>query len=128
MTLDSMFPAFLHWQGPRELRVHDRGAEVACLLMERLRQLGEARSARVVVVAHPQEPQSATADVHMKDRVLACARDSGLRILDLFPVFDALSSEQRSRLFDRHLTVEGYRLIATEVAAALAGNTDSRRR
>jgi hypothetical protein len=121
MTLDVLFPSWLHWQGPRELRVHERGVEVACLLMERLRALGEARQARVVVMAHPQEPTSSAADAEIKDRVLACARERGLPALDLFPVIDSLPLPRREQIFDRHFTVEGYRLVATELARFLAG-------
>jgi hypothetical protein len=122
MTFDSLFPAFLHWQGPRELRVHDRGGEVACLLMERLRSLGNARNARIVVVAHPQEPTTAPADEATKDGVVACARKNDLLVLDLFPLFDSLPPEQREQLFDRHFTPEGYRLVASQLARFLEQN------
>lgn len=122
MTLDTLFPAFLHWQGPRELRVHERGGEVACLLMQRLRELGRARKVRIVVVAYPQELTSASADEVTKDQVLACARTDDLLVLDLFPVFDSVSMEQRGQLFDRHYTAEGNRLVAGELAGFLARN------
>lgn len=120
MTLDLLFPAWLHWQGPRELRAHERGREVACLLMTRLAALGRARQARVVILAYPQEPESQPDDVATKDAVLACARDAGLETLDLFPVFEALAPAERERLFDGHYSVAGYALVGRELARFLA--------
>jgi hypothetical protein len=118
MTLDHLFPAFLHWQGPRELRVHERGEEVACFLMERLRKLGA--DVRIVVVAYPQEPTSDPADEAIKNGVVACAQANELLILDLFPMIRSLSLEQREQLFDRHFTVKGNHLVASELADFLA--------
>lgn len=123
MTLDLLFPAQLHWQGPRERQAHRRGREVACLLMPRLADLARRHDTRMVVVAYPQEPVSQPDDVATKDIVLACAAAAGLPALDLFPAFEAVPLPARERLFDRHYTPEGYALVGREIAGFLA--TDS---
>lgn len=120
LTLDRLFTTSLHWQGPRERYAHHQGREVACRLMERLAGLAGARPIRVVVVAYPQEPTSLPEDTATKDAVLACARANHLLVLDLFPAFEAGSPQDRERRFDRHFSVEGNRLVGTEVAALLA--------
>jgi hypothetical protein len=119
MTLDLLFPAFLHWQGPRERQVHRQGREVACELMARLAAFARQHGVRALVVAYPQEPSSAADDVATKDAVLACARAQQLPVLDLFPAFDALPSDERARLFDRHYTIAGNALVADHLATAL---------
>ncbi|MFN8644251.1 MAG: hypothetical protein U0802_22305 [Candidatus Binatia bacterium] len=120
MTLDLLYPRYLHWQGPEALAVHHQGREVACLLMERLAALARAHGTRVVVLAHPQQPATPDADRATKDAVLACARANGLLALDLFPVFEAIPADQQGEYFERHFTAKGYRLVATELAAFLA--------
>src|SRR5262249_50867053 len=120
MTLDLLFPRFLHWQGPEALAAHHQGQEVACRLMKRLAALGRAPGVRIVVLAHPQEPNPQPEPRHVKGRVPACAAANQLLTLDLFPDFDRLPADQRERLFDRHLTAEGNRLVATRLATLLS--------
>jgi hypothetical protein len=119
IALDRFYPQFF-WEGPEELVVHHQGREVACLLMQRLAALGRARHARVVVLAQPQEPTATTEQLELKDGVLDCARAQQLPVLDLFPVIEHLPFEQRVALFPRHMSAEGNRLVATELAAFLA--------
>jgi hypothetical protein len=120
MTLDILIPRFLHWEGPEAEVVHHQGRQVACLLMGRLATLGRARKARIVVLAYPQQPAATPEQLEIKSGVLACAKANHLLALDLFPVIDSLPAEHRARLFNRHYTVEGYRLVATELASFLA--------
>lgn len=120
MTLDLLFTPTLHWQGPRELRVHDQGRQVACLLTQRLAVLAEAQRMRILVVAYPQQPESEAGHREIKDAVLACATASGLSTLDLFPAFESRTPDERARLFDRHFTVEGNRLVGSAIAGFLA--------
>ena len=119
VTLDLLFPYFLHGEGPAALAVHQQGAEVACRLMARLAELGRVRGARIVILAQPQAPDTPPEYLALKDRVLACAAANGLATLDLFPVFGRLSPEERAALFEGHLTVAGNRLVATELARFL---------
>lgn len=120
MALDLFFPRFLHWQGPEALAAHHDGQEVACRLMKRLAALGTARSVRIVVLGHPQQPTPDPEHQRIKDGVLGCAAADGLLTLDLFPDFENLPAEQRERLFDRHLTAAGNRLVATRLATLLS--------
>jgi hypothetical protein len=119
VTLDLLFPTYLHWQGPEAVMVHDRSHDVACGLMQRLAAFGRAHRARVIILAHPQEPESAREDLDITHRVLACAQANDLPTVNLFPVFERLSPTQRTGLFAGHLTPEGNRLVATELAALL---------
>lgn len=116
-----LFPRFLRWEGPYEEIVHRQGREVACLLMERLAALGRARGARVVVLAQPQEASAPQDQVDIKDGTLVCARANDLATLDLFPVLDRMTPEQRERLFRNHMTPEGNRVVAEELSRFLGG-------
>lgn len=120
VTMDMLFPTFVHWTGPRELRVHDQGRRVACLLMPRLAALARERHLRVVVMAQPQQPDETAANAELAGGVLDCARATGLEVLDLLPVVAALPAAQRERLFHGHLSAAGNRLIAEQLAAFLA--------
>lgn len=119
-ALEFLVPTVLNWQGPGARVVHHQGKEVACALLQRLAGFGRERAIRVVVLAHPQQSTSSPDEYAIKDAVLACARAAQLEAVDLFPVFDAVPEPERSRLFDRHFTPEGYRLVASELARRLA--------
>jgi hypothetical protein len=119
VTLDILFTQRLHWSGPDTV-VHRDGDEVACRLMDRFAQLGRAHGVRVVAVAYPQAPESAPRDQAVKDRVLACARRSGLVVLDMFPVFAELSPERRRELFHGHFSIKGNRRVAAALHDLLA--------
>jgi hypothetical protein len=122
-TVEFLFPSWLHWEGPAALAVHHQGREVACRLMERLASLGREHGARIVVMAHPQQPTPMPEERETKDAVLACAVAANVQVVDLFPLFDALPEPQRARLFDRHFTPEGYHLVGAELARRIAGPT-----
>ena len=117
LTVELLVPEFLHWEGP-DTMVHQRGIEVACLLMDRLSALD--RAARVVVLAQPQQATARPGDLGVTRDVLACAKANDLLALDLFPIVERLQLAQRERLFDGHMTAEGNRLVARELAAFLA--------
>ena len=124
VAMDRLFTKFLHWEAPNTV-VHHQGREVACLLMDRLAALGRDRSARVVVMAQPQEPTTRPEDRELTEPILDCARESGLRVLDLLDAIAQLAPEQRSKLFLRHMTVEGNTLVATQMLAFLAQSAPS---
>lgn len=126
VAMDMLFPTFVHWSGPRELRVHDQGRRVACLLMPRLAALARSHRARAVVMAHPQEPDETAANVALAAGVLDCARAAGLEVLDLMPVFAALPPAQRQAMFQGHLSVVGNQFVAAHLAASLKGRGTTR--
>ena len=116
---------WLVWETPDSQVVHHRGSEVACRLMERLAALGRARHARVIVLAQQQQSSAVAGERHTKDGVLACATANQLVTLDLFPVIDGIPAERRARLFNGHMTAEGNRLVASELARLIGGLRDS---
>ena len=118
LAIELLFAKYLHWDGPDTV-VHDRGREVACRLSGRLAALERSRHVRIVILAQPQALDAMSGDVEIKNGVLACAVANNLLTLDLFPVIDALPQEQRMRLFKGHMTAEGNRLVATELARFL---------
>lgn len=120
VTLDVLYPRFLYWEGPEAKVVHQRGRDIACLLMERLAAFGRVRQARIVVLAQPQQPTATPEQLEIKDGLLACARANRLLTLDVFPAIDRVPLEQRTQLFPRHMSAEGNRIIATELAGFLA--------
>ena len=99
--------------------VSESRREVACLLMDRLAAFGRARNARIVVLAQPQEASPPPDQVEVKDGTLACARAKSLATLDLFPVLDRMTPEQRAPLFQNHMTAEGNRVVAEELSRFL---------
>ncbi len=123
VAMEQFFAPFLHWQGPMEERVHGRGVEVACHLMDKLAALGRARNARIVVVAQPQQPEETADDRRLKDAVLECARAAHLSAVDLFPPIEGLPSERRTALFPRHMSAEGNRIVAAQIAQFLGGTS-----
>lgn len=133
VLLDTLLGDRLQRDGP-DTTVHERGVEVACLLMDRLAALSDRAGARIVVLAQPQTPlpnEPRYGDGRAEDRpddleivasVLGCAAERGLRTLDLIPVVAALEPEHRARLFrgHGHNSPEGNRMIAARVRAFLA--------
>jgi hypothetical protein len=119
VTVDLLFPKFLNWEGPEATVVHGQGREVACLLMRRLAERGRVSNVRIAVLAQPQQPIATPEQLEIKDALLKCAEANGLPIIDLFPVIEKLPLEQRTELFPRHMSPEGNRLVAVEVAAFL---------
>ncbi len=120
VTMDLLFPKFLHWEGPEVMLAHRQGREVACRLMGRLAELGRTGNARVVVLAQPQQPTATPEQLELKSGVLACAAASHLLALDLFPVIESIPPDQRTPLFPRHMSVEGNRIVGTELARLLS--------
>jgi hypothetical protein len=124
LTMDLLLPRFLHWEGPESVTVHARGRDVACRLMDRLRTFAGARNIRIVVLAQPQASAPEAEHLELKEGVLACARADGLPTLDLFPIVAGLPPKERAKLFDRHMTVEGNRLVAAELFALMNDSRD----
>jgi hypothetical protein len=73
LVLDILLDKTLTWDGPSVESVHNRGKDVACLLMGRLAALGRERNTRVIVVAQLQAPAWSHEEVDLKNGVLACA-------------------------------------------------------
>jgi len=120
VALELLFARQLHWQGPYVEQAHTQGRAVACALMARLADFGRARDIRVVVLVHPQEPESSAEQRDIAVALTACAAANRLTVVDLFPAFDAQTPAERTALFDGHLTPDGNRLVATALARALS--------
>ncbi|MGH7786335.1 MAG: SGNH/GDSL hydrolase family protein [Candidatus Binatia bacterium] len=119
VALELVFARQLHWPGPYIQQAHTQGRAVACALIARLADFGRAHDIRVVVVIHPQEPESSPEQRNVAVALAACAEANRLTVVDLFPAFDAETSVARATLFDGHLTADGNRLVATALARAL---------
>jgi hypothetical protein len=63
--------------------------------------------------------------VEITDGTLACARAKDLATLDLFPVLDRMTPEQRAGLFDNHMTAGGNRVVAEELSRFLGDAADA---
>ena len=106
---------------------HDKGPEVACLLMDRLQRLGRTHGMRVLVVAQYtpnawwRELSTLAVETRVANDVLACARQSGLETLD---TRGAVEAAVRADGFERyyvggHMNDTGNRLTAELVARHL---------
>lgn len=105
---------------------HDRGAEVACLLMGRLKALGETTGARVLMVAQytPQawtDPAFLRYEVGVASALLACARAAGLATLDTRTEVEAAVRAKGVEAYyiGTHMSEAGNRLTAELIAKAL---------
>jgi lysophospholipase L1-like esterase len=97
-------------------RVHNRGVEVACLLMERVAAL--QRQARLILLAQFQAPDGPPWGIDINNTVLACAEAHSIPTLDLFHVTQGLSLAARTDLFvppHGHMNAKGNRMVAREL-------------
>lgn len=114
-----------------QVQVHDDGPVVACLLMRRLKTLGEESGAPVLVVAQyltrnflePSSPKSVE-ELAGTRQLLECARNNGLKTVDthdrLRAIFDKDPSGFISTLFlQSHMSAEGNRIVADMVTDGL---------
>ncbi len=119
--------------GSPQVRLHSDGPQVACLLMRRLKDVGDASGARVLVVAQypprtfatPGDP-SARAGIGGSARILTCAHDAGLETLDTLPALQERHRASPATFFGQyfarsHMSAAGNRLVAERVADTLAG-------
>ncbi|TXL74822.1 hypothetical protein FHP25_15525 [Vineibacter terrae] len=105
---------------------HDQGERVACLLMDRLRRLGETYGMQVLVVAQytPNAWLQAPAfqhEVQVAENLLACARANQLQTLDTRPGLEAAVRTDGvwRYYFSGHMNDAGNRLTATMIAHQL---------
>lgn len=116
------------WFGDH-IRVHPagEGARIACRLTARLEMLQKTSGAPVLVLAQYdpivwQDAKFADEQHTMTKRLLACARQRGLSVLDSYDAMAAATGKDGPRgLYGLwHLNDQGNRLIAGLVAKALA--------
>ncbi len=119
VAVDLYLSDSFYWEGPEMVVEHERGIEVACLLMQRLAALGRSRQARIVVLAQPQQLDSTPEQLRIKSAVLECAAANRLETLDLFPIIDGVADPRRQGLFDHHMTADGNRLVGEALAQRL---------
>ena len=108
-------------------QVHDEGERVACLLMDRLRQLGETHGMRVLVVAQytPRAWWLRASTLRFETEItidlLTCARTSGLETLDTRAAVEpAVRQRGVDRYYiNRHMNDAGNRLTAELIARHL---------
>jgi hypothetical protein len=105
---------------------HDQGSRVACLLMDRLRRLGDTHAARIVVVAQYStqawlQPSALREETQMVADLLACARAKGLDALDTRAAVEAAVRAEGVWHYhvDNHMNNAGNRLTATLLARHL---------
>ena len=118
----SLFQRFVDEEGPQFVRVHNRGREVACLLMGRLRALGVSNSTRILVVGQPQVPDETPENLETNHGILECAKRNNLDALNLCLVLQALPDAARRDLYfpnHGHMTPAGNALVAKEIARVL---------
>lgn len=102
-----------YWREGPVKRVSGNPDAISCLLVQRLARLDRS----VLIVA--QQSRADEIATERVDRVLSCARASGLATLSLFPAFARLASaepERYARLFENHLTPEGNAFVAARIA------------
>jgi hypothetical protein len=113
-------------QPSQVVAAHDQGERVACLLMDRLGQLGQTSGVRITVVAQ-YSTQAWLGESFLREEarviegVLACARKSGLGTLDTRAAVEAaVRADGVWRYYaGTHMNDAGNRLTATELALHL---------
>ena len=107
-----------YWLAGPNTQVHERGPEVACLLMERLARLRDTLAVPVLVVS--QAEHGAGRAPALTEGVLACADAQGLETLALHAELAELARSEPRRyasLFFGHMTEAGNRFVAERIAA-----------
>ncbi len=132
VLINSLFYDALRRDGPDTFE-HNRGAEVACLLLDRVAALARARRAKVLLLAQPQtplpsdpkyfsDPDDPRSDAELASIVIECAKQRQLPVVDAISAVAALPPARRDALFTHghgHNSPEGNRLIADIVRDAL---------
>lgn len=95
----------------------EKGDKIACLLMGKLKELGLSTKTKVILLAqYPPAPPKKEAD--QSARLLKCASDSGIDVLDLFQTqLDIKTNrpDEFSRMFKGHMSPEGNNFVAREI-------------
>ena len=117
--------------GLTEVRAHQDGPSVACLLMRRLKALEAATGARVLVMAQyvaraftdPSSPATET-ELTGSRQLLDCAETQGLATIDTYDAWAELAARDQSAFLSRmflrsHLSPAGNQAVADAVADGL---------
>lgn len=117
--------------GLTEVRAHQDGASVSCLLMRRLRALEEATGARVLVVAQyvaraftdPTSPATQS-ELAGSRQLLDCAETQGLATIDTYDAWAEPAARNQSAFLSRmflrsHMSPAGNQAVADAVADGL---------
>jgi hypothetical protein len=108
-----------YWLEGNERLTKEDPLAIACLLMERLRDLGETQSARVLVMAQRSEYNDEPA---LARHVIACAANAGLLTLNQLPVLGEIFARDPDRITDYffgHMTPRGNDWVAKSLADEL---------
>lgn len=109
-----------YWRGLSANTTGEDGTEIGCLLMDRLRRLGQESDARVIVMLQKARPDEIAPNDGQV--VLACARERDLGVIDLFPILDVVAAgdpELHESYYFGHMTPAGNRFVAEQVAAKI---------
>lgn len=117
--------------GLTEVRAHQDGGSVACLLMRRLRALEEATGARVLVVAQyvaraftdPTSPATQS-ELAGSRQLLDCAETQGLATIDTYDAWAETAARNQSAFLSSmflrsHMSPAGNQAVADAVADGL---------
>jgi hypothetical protein len=130
MTKLGLLDYWLRGQPRQRKAAHAEGGRVSCLLMDRLRRLGDAYDMAILVVAQytPLAWESAsTRQFEMKDTksVLQCAANAGLQTLDTGDAVEAAVRADGLAAYyaEAHMNSAGNRLTAELIANHLLDRT-----
>jgi hypothetical protein len=113
----------LYWLAGESVRADNDPEKVACLLTERLRDLGNAKGFSILLLAQPAIYAPSGGEKRKVRRVLSCARKNGLATLNLLPLIEdyrrAHSRSEAESLFRVHMTRAGNEWVARQLARHL---------
>lgn len=112
------FPQF--WMsGMSKVRVHERGAEVACALLQNFAAI--AGPGKVLLVQYEQQEIAAPERPPPVTALLACVAELDVEVVDLYVALKEVYATDRAAFdafYDRHMTGRGNAFVAAELAKA----------
>jgi hypothetical protein len=108
-----------YWLEGSERETNEDPLAIACLLMERLRDLAGQHGARVLVMAQRSEYNDEPA---LARQIIACAEHEQLLTLNLLPILEDIFRRDPARITDYffgHMTPRGNAWVAETLASEL---------
>lgn len=99
----------------RDERVHERGAEVSCRLLQRIDELGDEKGFKTVFLIQYLESEIYLEKTEDVKTIVACAEQNDIPVLDLYSPLKAIAETNEAQFksfFEIHMTPTGNSFVA----------------
>jgi len=105
----------------RDEKAHDRGGDVACLIIEELQRLAQTSNLQVYLLAQYGRWEN-DQTLGVTQSALRCADPSVIHVVDLLPALTAMKARDEKEyqsLYTGHMSPKGNRFVAQQLLAAI---------